>query len=57
MQKLAHLFNSRTQRGAVDLVITETPSLVGAKIHSTYQNKREAKKAAKEMGLKPYNYM
>jgi hypothetical protein len=52
----AHLFNSRSQRGAVDLVLTETPSLVGAKIHSTYPNKLAAKKAAKELGATPYNY-
>ena len=52
----AHLFNSRTTRGAVDLVLTKEPSLVGATIHSTYPNKIAAKKAAKELGAKPYNY-
>ena len=52
----AHLFNSRTQRGAVDLVLTKTASLVGSRIHSTYPNKREAKKAAKALGATPYNY-
>lgn len=52
----AHLFNSRAQRGAVDLVLTETASLVGAKIHSTYPNKIAAKKAAEELGATPYNY-
>ena len=52
----AHLFNARRQRGAVELFLTDTPSLVGAVVHNTYPSKREAQTAVKALGAKPWNF-
>lgn len=54
--KYAHIFNSASKRGRVELYITDTPSLAGATVHSTHPDKRAAKAAAKTLGAKPWNY-
>lgn len=54
--KYAHLFNSSAQRGQIELYITNTPSLVGAVLHSTYSNKRTARAAVTALGAKPWNF-
>lgn len=54
--KYAHLFNSRTERGAVDLFLTDAPDLVGAVLHSSYPNKRAARAAVAALGAKPWNF-
>lgn len=55
--KYAHLFNSRSVRGQVDLFITDTPDLIGATVHSTHAGPRAAKEAARALGAKPWNYI
>lgn len=52
----AHLFNSRNQRGQVDLYLTATPSLAGAVLHSSYPDKRAARTAVAALGAKPWNF-
>lgn len=54
--KYAHLFNSASQRGHVDLYLTATPSMEGATLHSSYRSKREARAAVKALGAQAWNF-
>ena len=54
--KYAHLFNARSQRGHIELYLTDTPSLAGAQVHSTYPDKRTARAAVLALGAKPWNF-
>lgn len=54
--KYAHIFNSASKRGSVELYVTDTPSLAGSTVHSVHPDKRAAKAAAKALSAKPWNY-
>lgn len=52
--RYAHLFHARGNR--VELYLTDTPELAGAKVHSSYPNLRAAKAAVKALGATPWNF-